>query len=612
MEQHTVLIISEDKTDHLVISASLERARPARFHLATSESIERPLEALLDPNIDAVIMAHGPETEYLLRLASKHEASAPLILLLDDDNEGAVAQLRELGAQDYLYRSQLQDALVHRVLDYSIQLKQAREQIRRLSNRDPLTGALNRVGFRAHLERAMGRSQRYGFNTALIYINIDQFANVNDHYGESDGDIMIKSISRRLINKMRSSDSIARLGGDEFAVVLEDVSSAADVELIADKMLKSISAPMILSEQQVAVEASIGAAIFPEDGTEFSDLVDHARSAMQQAKSIGGGHVVRYTEKLTFDTAGSNSLAAELRTAVRKNQFELHYQPRIDLATGHLVGLEALLRWNHPERGLVLPGEFISACEDMGLMKTIGYQVIQHACNAQVWLKEQGMPEVDVAVNISFSQIQDDRFVDIVKDILKRSGADASRIELELTESTLLNSPDGIKARMDELRKLDLSFSLDDFGTGFSQLTHLTELPISALKIDACFVRDLPHNEHQQAVCSMIIEVGRRLDMLVVAEGAETHEQVEFLREHQCHQVQGFYYSPAIPLQKLPRFRKGAGPQAPRKPYFLVPFRRSRQPGCVLCVWPCTASCPLHRARNPDPSARGCARPHRR
>lgn len=559
MEQHTVLIISEDKTDHLVISASLERARPARFHLATSESIERPLEALLDPNIDAVIMAHGPETEYLLRLASKHEASAPLILLLDDDNEGAVAQLRELGAQDYLYRSQLQDALVHRVLDYSIQLKQAREQIRRLSNRDPLTGALNRVGFRAHLERAMGRSQRYGFNTALIYINIDQFANVNDHYGESDGDIMIKSISRRLINKMRSSDSIARLGGDEFAVVLEDVSSAADVELIADKMLKSISAPMILSEQQVAVEASIGAAIFPEDGTEFSDLVDHARSAMQQAKSIGGGHVVRYTEKLTFDTAGSNSLAAELRTAVRKNQFELHYQPRIDLATGHLVGLEALLRWNHPERGLVLPGEFISACEDMGLMKTIGYQVIQHACNAQVWLKEQGMSEVDVAVNISFSQIQDDRFVDIVKDILKRSGADASRIELELTESTLLNSPDGIKARMDELRKLDLSFSLDDFGTGFSQLTHLTELPISALKIDACFVRDLPHNEHQQAVCSMIIEVGRRLDMLVVAEGAETHEQVEFLREHQCHQVQGFYYSPAIPLQKLPRFVKEQG-----------------------------------------------------
>jgi diguanylate cyclase (GGDEF)-like protein len=559
VEQHTILIISEDKTDHLVISASLERARPARFHLASSETIERPLEALLDPMIDAVIMAHGPQSEYLLRLASKNEAAAPLILLLDEFDESTVTQLRELGAQDYLIRGQLQDTLVHRVLDYSIQLKQAREQIRQLSNRDPLTGALNRVGFRAHLERAMGRSQRYGFNTALLYINIDQFANINDHYGEADGDVMIKSISRRLINKMRSSDSIARLGGDEFAVVLEDVSSSADVELIAEKMLKSISAPMILSEQQVAVEASIGAAIYPEDGSDFSDLVEHARSAMQQAKSIGGGHLIRYSEKLTFDTAGNNSLAAELRTAVRKNQFELHYQPRIDLATGHLVGLEALLRWNHPERGLVLPGEFISACEDMGLMKSIGYQVIQHACTAQVWLKDQNMPNVDVAINISFSQIQDDRFVEIVKDIISRSGTDASRIEFELTESTILKSPDGIKTRMDELRELGISFSLDDFGTGFSQLTHLTELPISALKIDACFVRDLPHNEHQEAVCTMIIEVGRRLNMLVVAEGAETHEQVEFLRDHHCHQVQGFYYSPAIPLQKLPRFVQEQG-----------------------------------------------------
>lgn len=554
LDQHTILIISESKADHLILADCLERAAPKRFKLASSDSIERPLEALLDPAVDAVIMAHGPESEYVLRLASKNEATTPLILLLDDADAQTVSQLRDLGAQDYLVRGQLQDNLVHRILDYSIQLKEARERIQELSSRDTLTGALNRIGFRAHLERAIGRSQRYGFNTALLYINIDQFANINDHYGESDGDVMIKSISRRLINKMRNTDSIARLGGDEFAVVLEDISSAADMELIADKMLKSISAPMILSDQQVAVEASIGAAIFPEDGREFSDLVEHARSAMQQAKSIEGGRFIRYSDKLTFDIAGNSSLAAELRTAVRKNQFELHYQPRIDLTNGQLVGLEALLRWNHPERGLVAPGEFISACEDMGLMKTIGYQVIQHACSAQIWLDEQGLRDVDVAVNISFSQIQDDRFVDIVKDIIVRSGANASRIEFELTESTILKSPEGIKERMDELRTLGISFSLDDFGTGFSQLSHLTELPISALKIDACFVRELPHNEHQEAVCTMIIEMARRLGMLVVAEGAENHEQIEFLREHKCQQVQGFYFSPAIPLQQLPRF----------------------------------------------------------
>ncbi|MCB1696411.1 MAG: bifunctional diguanylate cyclase/phosphodiesterase [Halioglobus sp.] len=554
MDQHTILIISEHKTDHLILSACLERAAPTRFKLASASMMQRPLDALLDPAIDAVIMASGPETEYLLRLAQKNNATAPIILLLDEISEKISTQLREYGAQDYLVRGQLQDQLVHRILDYSIQLKEARDQILQLSNRDALTGALNRAGFRAHLERAMDRSERYGFKSALLYINVDQFANVNDNYGEADGDLMIKTISRRLINKMRSTDSIARLGGDEFALVLEDVSSSADVETIAEKMLVSISAPMLLSDQQVSVEASIGAAIFPDDGREFSDLVDNARSAMQQAKSVNGGKFLRYSEQLLFDVAGGNSLAAELRTAVRKNQFELHYQPRIDLNDGQLVGLEALLRWNHPERGLLCPGEFLSACEDMGLMKTIGYQVIQHACSALIWLAEQGMRHVDVAVNISFSQIQDNRFLEIVKDIVTRSGADASRLEFELTESTILKSPGAIKERMEELRTLGISFSLDDFGTGFSQLSHLTELPISALKIDACFVRDLPRNAHQEAVCTMIIEMAHRLGMLVVAEGAETHEQIEFLRSNNCQQVQGFYYSPAIPLQQLPRF----------------------------------------------------------
>jgi diguanylate cyclase (GGDEF)-like protein len=554
VEQHTVLIISENTADHLVLSSSLERAVPPRFSLASSEAIERPLEALMDPGYDAVVIAYAPQTEYLLRLAQKNNVSVPMIVLLDEVDNDLIEKLQEYGAQDYLVRGQLQDSLVHRVLDYSIKLKSARDEIQQLSNRDSLTGALNRMGFRAHVERAMKRSERYGFKTALLYINIDQFSNINDHYGEADGDVMIKTISNRLLNKLRSTDSIARLGGDEFAVVLEDVSSEDDVAGIAEKMLQSIAAPMLLSEQQVTVEASIGGAIYPQDGREFSDLVDCARSAMQQAKSVEGGKYIRYNEAIEFDTAGQSSLAAELRTAIRKNQFELHYQPRIDLATGQLAGLEALLRWNHPKRGLIYPGEFLGTCEDMGLMKTIGYQVIQHACNALCWLEDQGMSQVDVAVNISFSQIQDDRFIEVVKDIVQRSKADTRRLEFELTETTILKSPGEIKVRMDELRLLGISFSLDDFGTGFSQLSHLTELPISALKIDKSFVRDVPNNTHQAAVCTMIIEMAQRLDMEVIAEGAETHEQIEFLRQNRCQQVQGFYYSPAIPLQQLPRF----------------------------------------------------------
>jgi len=555
VDLRSVLVISANKTDHLILSDCLDRAVPARFRLVSSKRPERPLEALLNPDVDAVIIAAGPETDYLLRLAQKNAPSLPIILLLDEaPGSAALGQLRAGGMQDHLVRGQLQDALVHRILDYSIELKQARSTIRELSSRDALTGALNRAGFRAHLQRAMQRSQRYNFQTALLYINIDQFTNINDHFGELNGDLLISSLCQRMASKLRSSDSIARLGGDEFAVVLEDVNSAADMARIAEKMLQAIAAPFRLNEQHAQVDASVGGALFPDDAADFSELIERARSAMQQAKSIPGCKFIAYSDRLQFDMAGINTLAAELRLAARRNQFELHYQPRIALDTGQLAGLEALLRWNHPERGLICPGEFIAECEDMGLMKSIGHQVIQHACHALNWLAEQHLGDVVVAVNISFSQIQDDRFVTAVKDTLERTGANPWRLEFELTETTILKHPGAIKARMDELRLLGIRFSLDDFGTGFSQLTHLTELPITALKVDAAFVRDLPHNPQQAAVCSLIIEMARRLEIDVVAEGAENQEQIAFLRKQGCQQVQGFYYSPAIPLQQLPRF----------------------------------------------------------
>tara|TARA_R110001599_G_scaffold242682_5_gene442391 strand:- start:21373 stop:23082 length:1710 start_codon:yes stop_codon:yes gene_type:complete len=555
VDLRTILAISANKTDHLILADCLDRAEPSRFRLNSKTALERPLDTLMDPAIDAVILAAGPETDYLLRLAQKHVPSLPIILLRDNmpDSE-QLRQLRDSGAQDYLVRGQLQDPMLHRLLDYSIELKQARTTISELSSRDALTGALNRAGFRAHLERAMQRSQRYRFKTGLLYLNIDQFTNINDHYGEQNGDAVIQALSQRMLSKLRSSDSIARLGGDEFAVVLEDVGTPADMARIADKMLQAIAAPYYLEGQHVAIDASIGGALFADDAANMSELMDHARSAMLQAKAIPGCRFVAYSDHLQFDMQGSSTLAAELRVAARHNQFELHYQPRMDLERGRLAGLEALLRWNHPQRGLICPGEFIAECEDMGLMKTIGYQVIQHACCALNWLGDQHMDDVVVAVNISFSQIQDERFIAAVKDTLQRTGANPALLEFELTETTILKDPAAIKASMHELMQLGIRFSLDDFGTGFSQLTHLTELPISAIKVDAAFVRDLPHNVQQAAVCSLIIEMARRLEIEVIAEGVENHEQVSFLRSQNCEQVQGFYYSKAIPLQQLPRF----------------------------------------------------------
>ena len=216
--------------------------------------------------------------------------------------------------------------------------------------------------------------------------------------------------------------------------------------------------------------------------------------------------------------------------------------------------MEALLRWNHPERGLILPDDFLPLCENMGLMRNVGYRVTEKACAAINWLDGQDLAHIDIAVNVSFSQFQDDQFTDIVQGIVHKSGIQPCRLEFELTESTVLKSPEDTKQRMDTLKSQGHSFSLDDFGTGFSQLSHMTELPISALKIDRSFVREVVGNRHQQAVCMMIIDMAKRLDLVVIAEGAEGQEQVDFLHSAQCHQVQGYYYSPAIPLQQIPRF----------------------------------------------------------
>ncbi len=549
-----ILIISEEKTDHLVLCSSLERATPQRFNVTIATSLERPIDALMDCSNDAVILAQAPETDYLLRLALKNEASVPIIVLLAEASPATVARVKNLGARDFLVRGNIQDELLHRILDYTIELSSARTQIQNLSNRDALTGVLNRTGFRAHVERAIARSERYQFNTALIYVNIDRFANINDPYGEGAGDQALKMNAKRRASKQRNTDSVARLGGDEFAIVLEDVSAESNVDMVAEKMMSAISEPMRLNKQQVCIEVSIGAAVCPDNGGSFEDLVEAARNAMSQAKAVPGNKYFRYTDQLAFNSGGSTSLAADLRQAVRNDQFELYFQPRIDLKSEQVVGLEGLIRWIHPERGMVRPNEFLPLCENMGLMKMIGHRVIEKACAAINWLDNAGLENIDIAVNVSFSQFQDKRFSEIVKDIVETSGIAPNRLDFELTESVVLKSFADTKSRMEELCEMGHSFSLDDFGTGFSQLSHMTELPISALKIDQSFVAGVPSNKHQEAVCMMIIDMAQRLDLQVIAEGAEDLEQVQFLKQADCHQVQGFYYSPAIPLPQIPRF----------------------------------------------------------
>jgi diguanylate cyclase (GGDEF)-like protein len=551
-----VLIISEDKGDYLVIKAALERATPRRFQTTTATALDRPIDALLDSEVDAVILAQAPETDYLLRLAQKQEVHTPIILLLSEASESTRRRYKELGARDFLQRGNLHDDLLHRILDYSIELGKAHQQIQSLSNHDPLTGALNRTGLRAHVERAIERSQRYHFKTALLYFDIDEFTELNSEHGEGAADQVIKVINNRLTNAQRKTDSVARVGPDQFVVCLEDVRDETRLRVIADKLMGLVREPIAVHDRQFSLNLSAGGALCPDHGSNFEDLMEAARSSMLQAKSVeGDNRYFTYREQLSFGLHEDPSgLAAELRQAMRRDEFELYFQPRIDLRTEQVVGLEALLRWNHPTLGLVPPDEFLPACESMGLMRRLGYRVTEKACDAIKWLDQRQLGAIDIAVNVSFSQFQDEQFAEIVKCIVSRSGIDPSRLEFELTESTVLKCPTETRQRMDELKANGHSFALDDFGTGFSQLSHMTDLPISALKIDRSFIQEVSHNRHQQAVCMMIIDMAKRLDLLVVAEGAEGRDQVDFLNSVNCQQAQGFYYSPAMPLDQVPGY----------------------------------------------------------
>lgn len=556
MSLKNILIISEDQGDHMVIEAALERAVPRRFRAMKATALDRPIDALLNRSVDAVVLAQAPETDYLLRLAQKQGVLTPIVLLLSESSETTRARYRELGATDFLVRGRLHDEFLHRILDYSIELGQAREQIRSLSNHDPLTGALNRAGLRAHVERAIERSQRYHFKTGMLFFDIDKFTDINDQYGEGAADQAIKAVYGRLKGQTRTTDSIARLGADQFALCLEDVRDEDRLHAIAGKMISSIREPIFVNDQQISVEVSVGGSLCPEHGSSFEDLMESARSSMMQAKTVQGNQYFFYRDQLSFGSHNNEAvgIAAELRQAMRRDEFRLHFQPRIELRNEQVVGLEALVRWEHPVRGLLTPDEFLPHCENMGLMRRLGYRVTEKACEAIRWLDENGLSNIDIAVNVSFSQFQDEQFAEVINCIVARSQIDPRRLEFELTESTMLKCPRETRVRMNELKARGHSFALDDFGTGFSQLSHMTDLPISALKIDRSFIREVCNNKHQQAVCMMIIDMARRLDLLVVAEGAEWQEQIDFLSSISCQQVQGFYYSPAVPLTDIPRY----------------------------------------------------------
>jgi len=432
----------------------------------------------------------------------------------------------------------------------------AEEKVTYLAFYDSLTGLANRRLLRERLERALVVSSRKRLYGSLLFIDLDQFKTINDTVGHDYGDMLLKEVGQRLRGVLRKADTVSRPGGDEFVVILEEVGAepgeaAAHAKLVSDKLLDVLSIPYSLDGKEFVSSASIGVALFHGRDDNIDELLKRSDMAMYEAKRAGRG-VARFFDPLMQAALEKRTLLVDdIRKALELRQFILFYQARID-HDGRTLGAEALLRWVHPERGLVGPVEFIGICEESGLISPIGEWVLETACaQLQLWQEHHATRDLKISVNISANQFRQNDFVERVISVIERSGIDPERLELELTESMFLDNIEESIAKMHTLRKVGVIFALDDFGTGYSSLSYLKKLPLSQVKIDRSFVRDITEDKNDETIVQAIVKMAHTLSLEVVAEGVETNEQYQILKHQGCENFQGYLFGKPVPISEF-------------------------------------------------------------
>ena len=429
--------------------------------------------------------------------------------------------------------------------------KFAAERIHRLAHYDPTTELPNRVLLQDRLLHVINHASRSGKRFALLFLDLDGFKLINDNLGHAAGDEVLRLVGVRLTSRLRKADIVARVGGDEFAVLLSDVDRDSGVQAICDELLQVITEPYELGGEQGHVTTSIGIAVFPDDGSEVQTLLKHADAAMYQAKERGKNRYAFYEPEMNRRAEERLQLTRQLRRAMAHDEFDLCYQPQYDLGAGHLVGIEALIRWSDDQGRLVEPTRFLPVAEDTGLIVTIGAWALETACRqAQQW-REQGLAFGRLAVNISGRQFQGEGLPDAVENALAVSGLPGDLLELEITETWVMEGPFKADAQMRALRDMGIQLVIDDFGLGNSSMAYLKRFPVDKLKIDRSFIRDIPADQDDAAIVSAITAMGHSLGLKVVAEGVETAEQSSFLRGIGCDEAQGFLFGRPVPADEM-------------------------------------------------------------
>ncbi|HKW37492.1 MAG TPA: EAL domain-containing protein [Burkholderiales bacterium] len=434
------------------------------------------------------------------------------------------------------------------------ELRSALGAVRQMATHDHLTGLPNRVLFNEELQRALARAERHGRPVALFFMDLDRFKNINDTLGHQFGDRVLQEAAKRLSSCVREGDIIARLGGDEFVLLVEELGEPAALTEVARKLLGAVSDLGTIDGQELNISLSIGICSYPSDGRDAKTLLAGADIAMYRAKDEGRNRFCFYSADLQSHTPEKLALEAGLRHGLERREFRVHYQPKLDMATGEITGVEALLRWQHPELGLLLPEKFIQLAEQTGLIIPIGLWTLREVCTrAKAW-QDSGLPRMPVAVNLSACQFEQDQLVPQLAEILRSTGAEPGILELEITESMVMQDPDQAVKLMQNLRAMGVRLTIDDFGTGYSSLGYLKRFPINSLKVDRSFVRDLPHSADDIAITRAVIAMAHSLQMNVIAEGVELKEQFDVLRDEGCDEFQGYLCRPPLVEEELIRF----------------------------------------------------------
>jgi diguanylate cyclase (GGDEF)-like protein len=562
-----ILLVEDDADDADFLRVSLSQ-RDYAVSITRTGLIKDAVTALDTDKFDVVLLdlnlpdGRGAECVEKIQQA---DAVVPIVVLSGHGDEDYAVEILNRGVQDYLVKWEGDGRTILRAIRYAIERKRAELRLNYLARYDSLTRIPNRQYLCDQLGQATTRALRRGRTMALLSLDLDRFKVVNETLGHEAGDMLLREVVQRLASSIREGDVLARLGGDEFAVLLEDVEGPLEVETVARNIGASFQESFHVAGRHVAVTASIGITVCPADGTDPVALLNNAGIAMYRAKEEGRNTVKFFAPSMHEEILSYHRLETDLKDAIAREQFELLYQPQLRLADQRVDAVEALLRWKHPERGRMSPGEFISVAEESGHIVPVGLWVIEEVCRQLKRWESAGVPVPRVAINVSAVQFRQPGFHEVVRGALQSHSVDPGLIELELTEHSLMADTKGTRECLRALKSIGVRLAIDDFGAGYSCLSHLRQFPLDVLKIDRSFVSDLDTSLDAQAICSAILSIAHRLSLDAVAEGIESERQLAFLTRNDCLYGQGFYFSVPVEADKIAAMMVESGAQATRR-----------------------------------------------